>query len=198
MQTFDVCSHSCSRSLCHHQTPYQAPPGSAASNGHAIRRSGILGGYTCMTVWRKNHCGWTTYVRDSDATCSIWPRHRRSRRRVDSVTRPALCRRFLNLCAVISLTVVANASHAVIGMGFCPGILFLRSMPLQSQLLFRRYAGMPLQTHFFGGSVKITYAAIANVGKTATCGMWRCRAEPAGISSSTVIASLGRDASIGM
>ena len=151
-----------------------------------------------MTARPKNHIGRKTYVRDTNATRSIWPTHRRSRRRVDPVTRPALCRRFLNLCALISLTVVAHASHAVIGMGFCPGILFLRSMPLQSQLLFRRYAGMPLQTHIFGGSVKITHAAIADVGNTATCGMWRCRRGPAGIFSSTVIASLGTDASMGM
>ena len=79
-------------------------------------------------------------------------------------------------------------------MSFRTGLLFLRSMPLQTQLLFRRYAGnaemgtdaatrmrMPLQTQLFGGSVKISHAAIADVGNTATCGMRRCRRGPAGI-----------------
>ena len=64
-------------------------------------------------------------------------------------------------------------------------------MPLQTQLLFRRYAissyagsaemgtdaatgmRMPLQTQLFGGSVKMTHAVIANIGKTATSGMRR-------------------------
>ena len=197
MQTFDVCSHSCSRSLCHHQKPYQQPPRSAASNGHAICRNGGLGGYTCTTARPKHHIGWTKYVGDSNATRSIWPTHRQSRRRVDPVTRPALCRRFVNLCAVISFEVVANASHAVFGMSFRTGLLFLRSMPLQTQLLFRRYAGTTT-VKLFWGSVKITHAAIADVRKTAPCGMRRCRRGPAGIFSYTVSASLGTNASFGM
>ena len=204
MQTFDVCSHSCSRSLCHHRKPYQQPPGSAASHGNAMCRNGGLGGYTCTTARPKHHIGWTKYVGDSKSTRSIWPTHGRSRRRVDPVTRPALCRRFVNLCAVISLTVVADASHAVIGMSFRTGLLFLRSMPLQTQLLFRRYAGSAeigtdaATVKLFWGSVKITHAAIADVGKTAPCGMRRCRRGPASIFSYTVSASLGTNASFGM
>ena len=157
-----------------------------------------------MTAGPKNHIGWTTYVRDSNATWSIWPTHRRSRRRVDPVTRPALCRRFINLCAVISVTVVAHARHAVFGMRFRTGLLFLRSMPLQTQLLFRRYAGSAeigtdtATVKLFWGSVKITHAAIADVGKTAPCGMRRCRWGPASIFSYTVRASMGTHASFGM
>ena len=197
MQTFDVCSHSCSRSLCHHRTPYQQPPGSAASHGNGMCRDGFLGGYTCTTARPKHHIGWTMYAWDSKSTTSIWPTHGRSRRRVDPVTRPTLCRRVINLCAVISVAVVADASHAVFGMRFRTGLLFVRSMPLQTQLLFRRYAGTTT-VKLFWGSVKITHAAIADVGKTAPCGMRRCRWGTASIFSYTVRASMGTHASFGM